>query len=693
MPFEQTDRPMKLTTPLGANALIMVGLEGREAISQMFYFELRTAWGDQTKLLPFDQLLGKKVTVEISFTDKKRYFNGMVSKITQRDRDEVFTYYDLEVVPELWLLDRKQCSRTFQHITVPDILHQLFTGMDVDDQIQGTFEQREYCVQYRETDLAFASRLMEEEGIYYFFKHSTSGHQMVLANTPQSHPALPYLATVIWEEAAHASLEEDRVFAWSKGQEIRSGKFTAWDHKFEMPTKNLEADKTIMDTVSVGTVSHKLKVANNDSLELYEYPGGYASRFDGINKSGGDQASELQKVFEDNKRTVGIRMQAEALSSLLIRGRGVHAGFTAGHTFDLTKHYSDDGKYVVTSVQHDAEQPVSAADAQEEFKYGNGFTCIPSALPFRPPRVTPVPSVRGVQTATVVGPSGEEIFPDKYGRVKVQFHWDREGQDDVNSSCWVRVATFWAGPQWGAVHIPRIGQEVIVDFLEGDVNQPIVVGSVYNADMMPPWTLPDNKTISGVKSRSSPQGGADNFNMLSFEDKMGSELVSFQAEKDLTSLVKNDESREVRHDRVTKIKNDETQTVQEGNESITVAKGNQTIEVKMGNQSTTLGQGNQSTEIKMGNQSTAIKMGNQSTKLDMGNQSTKLDLGKAETEAMQSIELKVGQSSIKIDQMGVTIKGMMIKVEAQIQCEVKATITQVSGDAMLMEKGGIVMIN
>jgi type VI secretion system secreted protein VgrG len=470
-------------------------------------------------------------------------------------------------------------------------------------------------------------------------------------------------------------MEEGRVFAWSKGQEIRSGKFTAWDHKFEMPNKHLEADKTIMDTVTVGTVSHKLKVANNDSLELYEYPGGYASRFDGINKSGGEQPDKLQKVFEDNTRTVGIRMQAEALSSLLIRGRGVHAGFTAGHTFDLTKHYSDDGAFVITSVQHDAEQPVSAADAEEEFKYTNGFTCIPSALPYRPPRVTPVPSVRGVQTATVVGPSGEEIFPDKYGRVKVQFHWDRAGQDDVNSSCWVRVATFWAGKQWGAVHIPRIGQEVIVDFLEGDVNQPIVVGSVYNADLMPPWTLPDDKTISGVKSRSSPQGGADNFNMLSFEDKKGSELVSVQAEKDLTTLVKNDESREVRHDRVTKIKNDETQTVAEGNE---------TIEVTKGNQSTTLGQGNQSTEIKMGNQSLAIKM---------GNQTNKLDLGKIETEAMQSIELKVGQSSIKIDQMGVTIKGMMIKVEAQIQCEVKATMTQVSGDAMLMEKGGIVMIN
>src|ERR1017187_9309751 len=218
--FEQTDRPMKLTTPLGANALILVGLEGREAISQMFYFELRTAWVDQTKLLPCDRLLGKKVTVEISFADgqNKRYFNGIVSRVTQHERDEVFTYCALEVVPELWLLDRKQSSRTFQHITVPDILRQLFTGMDVDYQTQGTYEPREYCVQYRETDLAFASRLMEEEGIYYFFKHTSSGHQMVLADTPQSHPALPYLPTATWEDRPHGHRAQDRVFVWNRSE-------------------------------------------------------------------------------------------------------------------------------------------------------------------------------------------------------------------------------------------------------------------------------------------------------------------------------------------------------------------------------------------------------------------------------------------------------------------------------------------
>jgi type VI secretion system secreted protein VgrG len=658
MPFEQIDRPMKLTTPLGPDALILVGFSGREAISQMFHFELKTVWEDKTKLLPFDQLLGKKVTVEISPSTHKRYFNGIVCKVSQGGRDEDFTHYSLEVVPELWLLDRKLRSRTFQHINVPDILQKLLTGLDVAYQIDGAFEPREYCVQYRETDFAFASRLMEEEGIFYFFKHFSSSHQLVLANTPQSHPAAPYLPTVIWEESAHASMEEDRVLDWSKGQEIRSGKFTSWDRRFEMPTKHLEADKTIMDSVTVGTVTHKLKVANNDSLELYEYPGGYASRFDGINKSGGEQPSSLQHVFDDNKRTVEIRMQEEALSSLLIRGQGTHAGFTAGHTFDLTHHYSDNGKFVLTGVEHDAKQPVSVDEGQAAFQYTNWFTCIPSALPFRPPRVTPVPIPRGMQTAVVVGPAGEEIFTDKYGRVKVQLHWDREGTDDVNSSCWLRVATYWAGAQWGAVHIPRIGQEVIVDYVEGDVNYPIVVGSMYNADMMPPWTLPDKKTVSGYKSRSTPHGTPQNFNLLSFEDKKGQELVHAQAEKDLLTLVKNDESRTVAHDRTTVIKHDETQTVT-NNETITVEQGNQTIELQQGNQSTTL---------------------------KMGNQTNKMDLGKIETEAMQSIELKVGQSSIKIDQMGVTIKGMMISIEAQIQAEVKAS-------AMTTVKGGVVMIN
>jgi len=685
--FEQNQRQLRITTPLGKDKLLLLAFQGREAVSQLFRYELQVAWNDRNSLLPFDQLLGKKITVEINpAAGHTRHFNGIVNRITQGVRDDNFTYYTLEVVPQLWLLDRKLDSRTFQHITIPDILQKLFTGLDVAYQVEGTFEPREYCVQYHETDFTFASRLMEEEGIYYFFKHTENGHQMVLANTPQSHPAIPFMKTAIWEDVKETenTLEPDRIFEWSKGQEIRSGKFVAWDHNFEMPDKHLEAEKAIKDSVVVGTVSHKLQVAENSKLVLYDYPGGYASRHDGVNKSGGDQASKLQDIFQDNIRTVGIRMEEEALGSLLIRGRSGHVGLMPGHTFELDRHYSDDGKYVLTTVEHDASQPLAVDPAGHGLHYLNWFNCIPFALPYRPVRLTPKPYVRGVQSATVVGSPGEEIFCDKYGRVKVQFHWDREGQNDANSSCWVRVATFWAGKQWGAVHLPRIGQEVIVDFVEGDINCPIIVGSVYNAALMPPWTLPDNKTISGVKSRSSLQGDPDNFNQLSFEDKKGSELVNFQAEKDLTSLVKHDETREVQHDRTTTIKNNETQIVKEGNEKIVVEKGNQSTEVT---------KGNQTIDIKTGNQTTTIDMGNQSLKIKMGNQTNKIDLGKIDTEAMQSIELKVGQSSIKLDQMGVTIKGMMIKVDAQIQCDVHAVMTNVKGDAMTMVKGGIVMIN
>jgi type VI secretion system secreted protein VgrG len=290
----------------------------------------------------------------------------------------------------------------------------------------------------------------------------------------------------------------------------------------------------------------------------------------------------------------------------------------------------------------------------------------------------------------VVGPSGEEIFTDKYSRIKVQFPWDREGKKDGDSSCWVRVATAWAGKQWGMIHIPRIGQEVVVEFVDGDIDHPLVVGSVYNADQMPPYALPANKTQSGIKSRSSLKGSAANFNEFRFEDKKGSEEVYFHAEKDHNSVVENNETRKVGSaqspdgSRTTEIWKDE---------ALTVKTGDQTTVVEKGNQSTTVKTGNQSEEVSMGNQSTTISMGNQSIATKMGNQTTKLDLGAADTEAMQSITLKVGQSSIVIDQTGVTIKGMMISVEGQVQTSVKAPMTQVNGDGLLMLKGGVTMIN
>jgi type VI secretion system secreted protein VgrG len=273
----------------------------------------------------------------------------------------------------------------------------------------------------------------------------------------------------------------------------------------------------------------------------------------------------------------------------------------------------------------------------------------------------------------VVGPAGEEIYTDQYSRVKVQFHWDREGKNDEKSSCWIRVATFWAGKQWGAIHIPRIGQEVVVDFVDGDVDRPLIVGSVYNAATMPPYTLPANMTQSGIKSRSSKGGAAANYNELRFEDKKGSELVTLHAEKDQSIEVENDETHWVGHDRTKNIDHDETTTIK-GKRTETVT-GNETITVQQGDRSLTVSMGNDATELKMGNQTIDV------------------DMGKIAETAMQSITLTVGQSSIKIDQMGVTIQGMMIKIQGQIQVDVEGLMTQIKGTAMLQEQGGIVMIN
>ena len=662
--FVHAERPMKLTTPLGPDALVLRGLTGREAVSELFHFEMDAVWEQTSEQLPFDKLLGQKVTVEFRPHNKSRYVNGIVTRITQRERDMHFTHYRVEVVPSLWLLTRKAQSRIFQQKTVPDILKIVLQGLDVAYELQGSYPKREYCVQYRETDFDFASRLMEAEGIYYFFKHTADSHKMVVADTPQSHPALPYEPKLVYDELEGGGRDDDRVYGWEKDQELRSGKYVTRDYHFKLPQKNLEAKDAITDTVQAGRTQHKLSVGGNDKLELYDYPGGSAAQLDGE-----------QTVFDEGKRSVKVRMQQEALPSLLLRGKSVHCGLTAGHSFDLTRHFSDDGKFVVTSVEHEAEQPLPTDQTDHAYHYENRFTAIPSALPYRPQRVTPVPSVRGVQTATVVGPQGEEIYTDEFGRVKAQFHWDREGKHDAVSSCWIRVATFWAGKQWGAVHIPRIGQEVVVDFIEGNVDEPLIVGSVYTADMMPPYELPANATQSGVISRSSKGGSPANYNEFRFEDKKGSEQILMHAEKDLLTEVENDETRTVGHDRTTTIQNDETKTVKQGNETTTIEMGNRTI------------------RVKQGNQDTKLDMGNMSTSLSMGNMATKMDLGKSETEAMQSIELKVGQSSILVNQMGVTIKGMMISIEGQIQVQVKGLMTQINGTAMLQEQGAIIMIN
>jgi type VI secretion system secreted protein VgrG len=732
----QDGRPLRITTPLGPDTFLLTDLEGSEGLSRLFEFRMDVV-ALSSQPVAFDAILGQPVTAEIEMlTGKIRYVSGIVCRISQGGRTlgpdgEPLTSYRLEVVPQFWLLTRRAGSRIFQQKSVPDILREVLKGLNVTYQIQGTFEPRNFCTQYRESDFAFASRLMEEEGIYYFFKHEDGRSTMVLANTPASHPDAAMDGAARFEDERSRTAAPDRVRTWAKQQEIRSGKFTLWDHSFELPGKHLDASKPTLDSVQAGTVSHKLKVAKNDSFELYDYPGEYAKRFDGIAPGGGEQASDLQKVFQDNTRTVGIRMQEEELGSILITGKSGYPQLTAGNKFTLEGHPDANGAYVLTTVTHAArlDQRVRSGGG-DGFTYENDFTCIPAALPFRPARTTPRPQI-GCQTAEVVGPSGEEIFVDKYGRVKVQFHWDREGKKDASSACWIRVASSWAGKNWGAIHIPRVGQEVVVDFLEGDPDRPLIVGSVYNADMMPPYTLPDNKTQSGIKSRSTMKGTAENFNEIRFEDKKDNEQIYVHAEKNLDGVVENNETRKVGFEKkdkgdqtieifnnqtlkvgagegqaadgsqVVEVYKDRTVTVKTGDQTVEVTKGKDTLtvegdhttHVKTGKHVTNVDTGDMTTQVKTGNQSTSVDTGNASITVKMGNHTTKLNLGKISQEAMQGIELKVGQNSITVDQTGVTIKGMMVKIEGQVQTQVKGLMTQINGDAMLQVKGGITMIN
>jgi type VI secretion system secreted protein VgrG len=546
MAYVEGNRYLYLTTPLGTDKMLLDSFRGHEALCQLFRFELELL-AENTTTVDFDKLIGQKVSFGVQGADSKRVprdFHGIVIELSQGVRDPEFTAYRATVVPAIWTLTRKFRSRIFQHINIPDLLKQLFAGFDVVQELQGTFEPREYITQYQETDFAFACRLMEEEGIFYFFRFSPNEHKLVVANTPQSHTAIPGNSDLTFSAIPGGNENEEFIIEWQKEQFWGSGKYTLWDHNFQLPHKHLEATQIVLDSVQVGKVSHKLKLGGNDGFEVLEHPGGYASRFDGVNKPGGLQPDELQKIFQDNRRTVGIRMEQTESPTLATQGASNVRQITPGHKFTLQGHFNGDGPYVIVDASHHGAEGSfrSRSEKRDENRYSNIFSCIPYALPYRPQRVTARPSIPSPLTAVVVGPDGEEIFTEPYGRIKVKFMWD-PSSDNTDNTCWARVATSWAGANWGSIHIPRIGQEVVISFINGDPDRPMVTGSVYNPDQMPPYKLPDHKTVSTIKSRSTKQGAKTNFNELRFEDLKGKEQVFIHAERDKDERTKA-ESRE-----------------------------------------------------------------------------------------------------------------------------------------------------
>jgi type VI secretion system secreted protein VgrG len=539
--YTQGDRELTISTPLGKDMLLITALRGSEAISELFSFHLELLAELSTKI-QFEKVVGQKATVEMCLpTGEKRYFDGIIKRLSQGKRDKDFVHYRAELVPKLWLLTKEVRCRIFQQMTVPDMLNKVLTGLNVSYELSAHYYPRDYCVQYRESDFDFASRLIEEEGIYYFFDHTHDDHQLVVTDDPTQHPPVSGQINVTYDELAGGVRNDLRITSWEKTQELRSGEYTLWDHCFELPGKNLEAKEKTIGSINVGKVTHKLNIGGNDQLEIYDYPGGYAQRFDGMTRSGGEQPKSLNDVFRDKDRTVRIRMEQEEVRSIEIAGAGNCGYFSPGHRFSLERHFDADGTYLLTRVEHEARISGNyrSADALP-FTYENHFHCIPLDLPYRPQRVTSKPVMASHQTATVVGPKGEEIFCDKYGRVKVQFHWDREGKKDGDSSCWVRVSQVWAGKLWGAFFWPRIGHEVVVVFEDGDPDQPLIIGSVYNAENMPWFELPANKMLGGFKSASFSGTPGKNYNGMVFNDQQGHEHLSLHSERNLSLNSEND---------------------------------------------------------------------------------------------------------------------------------------------------------
>jgi type VI secretion system secreted protein VgrG len=688
--YLQADRLLTVTTPLGPDDLLLVGLVGTEAISQLFQFQLDLIAVQDTKV-PFEQLLGKKVTAHVRAPGGDlRHFSGICNRAVQGGRDATFTYYRLEVVPEFWFLTRKTQSRIFQQISVKDILQKVLQGLSVQYQLTGQYEPRDYCVQYRESDFDFASRLMEEEGIFYFFKHEAGSHTMIVADNPGAHPDVPFGSQATYEAQETNTVAEDRITTWEKTQDLRSMKVTLWDHCFELPHKHLEAEKQIQDSVQVGTVSHKLKLGSPDRLELYDFPGTYAQRFDGVDPGRGDRPQDIQKIFKDNQRTAGIRIQEEGAGSLMTGGGSQLRQLTSGHKFTLLEHFDANGAYVLTSVSHTARMTSDYRSGQaDEVAYENQFTAIPAALPFRPQRVTPRPVVHGTQTAVVVGPKGEEIYTDKYGRVKVQFHWDREGKNDEKSSCWIRVAQAMAGRRWGTSFWPRIGQEVIVDYLEGDPDQPIIVGTVYNADQMPPYLgkgpdskHPDDNKVSGLKSNTTK--GGQGFNEWRFDDTKDKQQVFIHAERNMDTRVKHDGMEWIQNNRHNIVgKEDSKDKGGDFNEEIWRDRHlhvyRHQVEHVEGNVQLLIGQGSAgggSHDIKI-EQNRTERIG-QNLHLEVGNERQEKIGTNQVLQAGNEIHLKAGMKVViesgmeltikgaggfvKIDASGVTIQGTMVKI-------------------------------
>jgi type VI secretion system secreted protein VgrG len=510
MAYTQIHRHLGFGSPFGKDALLLTDLRGEEGVSRLFRFEVDLL--SENPALDFSKIIGKNVTIRVNQPDHTdRFFNGIVSRFSQSGASATFTAYHAEVVPWLWLLTRTSDCKIFQHMTAPDIIRKIFATYGMShyrNKLSGSYPVLEYCVQYRETDFNFVSRLMEEYGIFYFFEHANGVHTLVMADSNAAFVACPGQSKVRYQTTLGATrTDEDVVTGFTQAREMRAGKASLMDFNFETPPLNLQ--------VNVNSV---LPPPAGMRFEHYDYPGSYLVR-------------------DVGEMLATARIEEEEGLTVLTDGAGNCRSFTSGYTFELIEHPRADTNqtYVLRTIEHRASESYEAGEVGG-FSYSNHFACLPLKVRFRPERVTPKPVIQGLQTAVVAGVPGEEIYVDHYGRIKVQFHWDRFGKRDENSSCWIRVSQNWAGKRWGFVFLPRIGMEVLVGFLEGDPDKPMIMGCVYNADQIQPYDLPAHKTRAVLRTDTTKGGGK--CNQLHFEDKDGSEEFYMHASRDFSVHVK-----------------------------------------------------------------------------------------------------------------------------------------------------------
>ncbi|MEQ9408991.1 MAG: type VI secretion system tip protein TssI/VgrG [Fuerstiella sp.] len=672
----QDRRAIGVETPLGKDKLALTAFTGEERLSGLFNFDLHLI-SDEASIKP-DEIVGKQIDFYVLFPDEeKRYFNGFVSRFVYSGKNDRVHMYRAQVVPWLWFLTKGTDCRVHEtdgQQSAQDIIDALLGELGFSDfrwDLKRTPEKRDYCVQYRETHFEFVTRLLAEEGIFYYFTHEQGKHELVMSDHVDGvfdckDSEVRLLSNMAQPEST------DNLRGWNHEYQFTTGKYAHTDFDFENPTTSLLVKKSSL-----------VSLPENTKYEYYDFPGLY------FDKGLGDTLAQL-------------RMEEEEANHNTVSGGSDCRSFSPGGRFEITEHHNDGekgGKWVLTAVQHSAQQggsyQVGAAHSNEIYR--NSFRCLPADVVFRP-GFRAKPRIYGIQSAEIVGPAGEEIYTDEHGRVKVQFPWDRLGAKDEKSSNWIRVSQVHAGAGWGMMDIPRIGEEVIVSFVEGDPDRPLVVGRVYNGQNAAPWALPGEKTRRGNTTSTHKGGG---YNELSMDDTAGKEELRINAQFDMNSNVNNNQTLNVGVDRTNTIGNDEKITI--GNDSIIEIGNNQEISIGA-NQEVSIGANQEvsitdNQEVQIGANQEVTIGANQEVNIDSNQEiavgsNIEVSAGsKIEISAGTSIELIVGGNSIKLEQSGITINGVKVAIEGQAEASMKAPITKINADGMLTLMGAMTKIN